>query len=188
VQLAHLGERICIFGPSNSGKSTLTGAIARKRGIKAIHLDQLRHYPHTNWRMRPDTEFLALHDEAVSGDQWVIDGNYSSCLPNRLKRATGVILLDISTVASLFRYFRRTIFDHQRIGALEGGLDSIKYEMIHHIVVVTPASRKRYAALYGQLSLPKVYLPSIRAINACYRNWDLERTPDKTALSSIYMR
>jgi adenylate kinase family enzyme len=181
VQLSHLGDRICIFGPSNSGKSTLADAIATKRGLTVIHLDQFRHLPNTNWRMRPDSEFFALHDEAITGDQWVIDGNYSSCLPQRIKRATGVILLDISTPASLFRYFRRTIFGGgRRIGALEGGLDSVKFEMIHHIAVVTPASRKRYAEQFRQLSLPKVYLPSIRAINTCYQDWELELTPDKT--------
>src|SRR6516225_11108594 len=38
MQLADLGERICILGPSNSGKSTLAETIARKRGLELIHL------------------------------------------------------------------------------------------------------------------------------------------------------
>jgi adenylate kinase family enzyme len=177
MRLSELGERICILGPSNSGKSTLAEAIARKRGLKAIHLDQLHHLPNTNWQIRPAGEFLALHDEAIAGDRWVIDGNYSKCFPQRFQRATGIILLDISTVASLLRYTRRTVFDDRRIGALEGGQDSIKLAMLHHIAVVTPGNRKRYADVYGQLRLPKVYLPSIRAINACYQDWGLERMP-----------
>src|SRR5580698_5832063 len=121
AELAELGERICILGPSNSGKSTLADAVARKRGLKAIHLDQLYHLPHTDWQARPQNEFLALHDEAVRGERWVIDGNYSKCLPQRLERATGLILLDISTVASLLRYVRRTLFERARFGALDGG-------------------------------------------------------------------
>ena len=68
-------------------------------------------------------------------------------------------------------------FDDRRVGALEGGQDSIKFAMLHHIVVVTPGNRKRYMDAYRQLRLPKVYLPSIRAINACYQNWGLERMP-----------
>jgi adenylate kinase family enzyme len=177
MQLSELGERICIFGPSNSGKSTLAEAIARKRGLKAIHLDQLHHLPHTDWQIRPTDEFVALHDQAIKAGQWVIDGNYSKCLPQRLQRATGVILLDISTSSSLFRYVRRTLFDRARIGALAGGQDSVKMGMIHHIVVVTPQSRKRYAEVYRQLSLPKVYLSSMRAIKACYQHWDLDYPP-----------
>ena len=110
----------------------------------------------------------------------MIDGNYSKCLPQRLQRATGMIILDVSTGASLFRYVRRTIFDPRRIGALEGGQDSTKMGMLHHILMVTPVNRKRYADLFQQLSLPKVYLPSIRAIKACYQEWGLEPVPSQT--------
>jgi adenylate kinase family enzyme len=177
MPLSELGDRICILGPSNSGKSTLAEAIARKSSLKAVHLDQLHHLPHTNWVPRPASEFLALHQEAIAGDCWVIDGNYSQYFSQRFQRATGVILLDISTVASLLRYFRRTLFERSRIGALAGGQDSVKLAMLHHIAVVTPGNRKRYAEIYRQLSLPKIYLPSIRAINGCYQEWALERIP-----------
>jgi hypothetical protein len=147
MRLIELGERICIIGPSNSGKSTLAEAIARKRGLKAVHLDQLHHLPNTNWKPRPAADFLALHDEEISGSQWVIDGNYSKCFPQRFQRATG------------------------------GGQDSLKMSMFHHLAVVTPRNRKRYADVYHRLDLPKVYLSSMRAIDACYLDWALERAP-----------
>jgi adenylate kinase family enzyme len=182
-RLSQLGERICVLGPSNSGKSTLAHAIARKLALGVIHLDQLYHLPNTNWQARSEEQFVALHDEAISGDRWVIDGNYSRCFPQRLQRATGMIVLDISTGASLFRYVRRTIFDTERVGALEGGQDSIKLAMIHHILMVTPANRKRYADLFQQVAFPKVYLPSMRAIKACYQDWGLEAMPSQTGLS-----
>jgi adenylate kinase family enzyme len=41
-RLDDLGSRICLLGPSNSGKSTLAQAIARKRGLPAIHLSAMR--------------------------------------------------------------------------------------------------------------------------------------------------
>ena len=37
MNLSDLGDRICILGPSNSGKSTLADAIARKRGLEPVH-------------------------------------------------------------------------------------------------------------------------------------------------------
>lgn len=86
MQLAELGERICILGPSNSGKSTLADAIARKRGLPAIHLDRLYHLPHTNWQPRPGEAFVALHDQAIADERWVIDGNYTKCMPQRLQQ------------------------------------------------------------------------------------------------------
>ena len=33
-----------------------------------------------------------------------MDGNYSRCLPRRLARTTGMILLDVSTATSVLRY------------------------------------------------------------------------------------
>ena len=175
MQLADLGERICILGPSNSGKSTLAEAIARKRGLEVVHLDLFYHRPNTDWELRPTDEFVALHDAAITGKRWVIDGNYSNCMPQRFLRATGSILLDISTPASLFRYCRRTLFERERVGALEGGRDSIKWDMIYHIAVVTPKNRKRYASMFHDIDLPKVRLTSIRAIKQCYQWWGLER-------------
>ncbi|CAO3432545.1 AAA family ATPase [Azospirillum endophyticum] len=175
MQLEELGQRICILGPSNSGKSTLAVAIARKLGLTAIHLDQLYHRPGTDWEPRPKDEFVGLHDAAIAGDRWVMDGNYSVCMPQRFERATGLIMLDISMPVSLLRYFRRTWFERGRLGALDGRRDSVKWGMIHHIAVVTPRNRTRNTARFDQTDLPKIRLPSIRAIKDCYRRWDLER-------------
>ncbi len=175
MELSELGTRICVLGPSNSGKSTLATAIGRKLDIKVIHLDQLHHIPSTDWQPRPANEFLALHDKAITGEQWVMEGNYSSCMPQRFQRATGMILLDVSIAVSLFRYTRRTLFEHGRIGALEGGRESIKWSMIRYITMRTPWNRLRYARIYRQISLPKICLSSRRAISACYRDWSLQR-------------
>ncbi|MBZ9683083.1 AAA family ATPase [Mesorhizobium sp. B2-3-14] len=175
MKLSDLGDRICILGPSNSGKSTLADAIARKRGLTPIHLDLLFHLPNTDWLQRPRDEFIALHDAAIAGERWVMDGNYSVCMPQRFQRATGLILLDISTPASLLRYFRRTLFEKERRGALEGGRDSIKWDMIHHIAVTTPKNRSRYRVTFEQVNLPKLQLSSANAIKKCFQDWDLAR-------------
>nr|WP_233175500.1 AAA family ATPase [Dyella sp. ASV24] len=174
MELSELGNRICILGPSNSGKSRLALSIAHKCDLPPIHLDRLYHLPHTHWQPRPKDQFLALHDEAITGERWVMEGNYSVCLPQRLARATGVIVLDVSTFTSLFRYTKRTLFEQERAGALDGKLDKLTWAMFHHIAVVTPFNRRRYADIYRQISLPKLYLPSVRAIRDSYRQWQLD--------------
>lgn len=171
--LGELGNRICIMGPSNSGKSTLTDAIARKIGAQAIHLDVLHHLPGKDWVPRPYDEFRRLHDDAITAPRWVIDGNYSKLLPQRLSLATGFILLDVSAPLSLYRYIRRSLSSHARIGALEGGQDSVKWSMLKHIAVATPRNRKRYAKLYEAVDLPKVRLRMARQIESCYTEWEL---------------
>lgn len=173
MQLHDLGDRICILGPSNSGKSTLAVAIGRKRDLPVVHLDQLFHLPETDWVPRPKEEFVARHDEAIGRERWVIEGNYSVCMPQRFKRATGVILLDVSTSLSLWRYVRRTLFQTDREGGLAGGHDSIKWDMLYHIVVTTRKNRRRYAEMFEGLKLPKIQLTSADAMQRCYAAWEL---------------
>lgn len=175
IALDDLGPRVCILGPSGSGKSTLAAAIARKKRLRPVHLDQLHHLPNTDWQVRPDAEFLALHDAALAGEGWVMDGNYARCLPQRLERATGVIKLDTETITSLVRYFRRCWFEHSRVGGLAGGKDSVKWDMIHHIVVTTRQNRKRNEAQFAAVTLPKINLATSGALAGFYRREGIVR-------------
>lgn len=175
MTLTELGTRICIMGPSNSGKSTLAEAIGKARDMQVVHLDQLHHLPHTDWVPRPPAEFTALHDAAIAGDRWVMDGNYSRLLPQRLQRATGVILLDVPTTTSLYRYIRRCWFERDRRGGLEGGRDSVKWDMIRHITIATRANRTRYRTLFDAITLPKIQIASTATLTAFYRANGLRR-------------
>ena len=175
MTIADLGTRICIMGPSNSGKSTLAEAIGRSRDLPPIHLDQLHHLPNTDWQPRPEAEFIAFHDKAILAPRWVMDGNYSRCLTQRLERATGFILLDVPTMTSLLRYLRRSWFERDRRGALEGSRDSVKWEMIRHIAVTTRANRRRYEEMFDRITLPKVKLATARELNHFYRSAGLDR-------------
>jgi adenylate kinase family enzyme len=175
MTLNGLGPRICIMGPSNSGKSTLATVIGDARHLTPIHLDRLYHRANTDWQPRPEEEFIRLHDEAILGESWVMDGNYSRCLPQRLARATGFILLDISTTNSLLRYFRRSWYERSRLGGLEGGKDSVKWAMIRHIVATTRENRRRYVAMFEQITLPKIKLMTSRDLAEFYQSEGISR-------------
>ncbi|KPH87290.1 AAA family ATPase [Komagataeibacter intermedius] len=175
MTLDDLGPRICIMGPSNSGKSTLADAISRARGLRTVHLDRLSHLPHTDWVVRDPEDFRMLHDAEILGARWVIEGNYSRLLPQRLERASGFILLDVPTTVSLYRYVRRCWIRKDRQGALEGGRDSVKWAMIRHLIGTTRANRARYRRMFRDISLPKVQLASPEALDAFYRGNGLTR-------------
>lgn len=175
MRLSELGPRICIMGPSGSGKSSLACAIARQQGMPARHLDQLRHLPDTDWQLRPFDEFAALHEAAIKEDRWVMDGNYSACLPQRLARATGLVVLDVSMGVSLVRYLRRCAATRPRAGGLAGSTDRVKWSMIRHIVWTTPGHRRRYRHLSDSLALPRLRLEGRAAINDFYRREGLDR-------------
>jgi len=171
--LETFGPRICIMGPSNSGKSTLAVAISRKINLPAIHLDQLYYRPESNWEPRQYEEFLGLHNDAINQEMWVIDGNYRTCAPDRFKRATGLILLDVSPPVSLLRYVRRCYSTKPRAGSLSDIKENVRWQMLKHLLLYTPGNRKNYKTLYDQCSLTKIFLPTPENIEECYKTWGL---------------
>ncbi len=176
MPLEALGQRIMVCGPSNAGKSTLAVALARKLGATPFHVDLFRHQPDTNWVQRPDEEFAALHDAAIQTDRWVMDGNYSTLMPQRFAHATGIILLGDNRWANFRRYVWRTLFQKRsRPGSLAGDKDSIKWEMIRWILIVQPPMRERNRRFLRAAGLRMIELKSMAELNRRYDAWGLER-------------
>ncbi|MEM7241299.1 MAG: AAA family ATPase [Pseudomonadota bacterium] len=172
--LRSLGPRIVILGPSNAGKSTLAVAISEKPGVEAVFLDQLRHIPNTDWQIKPDADFATLHDAAIAKDAWVMDGNYSSLFEPRLARATGIIFLRSNRWLRFYRYLIRTLFaGTQRAGGLEGGRDSLKWEMIDWVLFKSKKSSDRYLKVLHTSDLPLVEIHSAKHLKAVYAAWGL---------------
>jgi len=172
--LETLGQRIMICGPSNSGKSTLNVAIGRKLDLPVIHLDLLYHQPNTNWVPRPKAEFEVLHDAAIAGECWVMDGNYFSTVAQRLDRATGIVMLGSEPWRAAARNVRRTLFEtRRRAGQLEGAQDSLKLEFFRFILFEQPKKRARDLTILRNSRLPMVMLSSMRDLNQLYRAWGL---------------
>jgi adenylate kinase family enzyme len=174
--LPTLGRRIMVLGLTNSGKSTLASALSAKLGIPAIHLDQLRHLPNTNWEERSDAEFAALHDDAIRAEEWIVDGSYSKVMPQRLARATGIIVLTDSLATRYRRYFGRTLLQKQRAGGLEGGADLVNWKMVHWLWK-TRNSAGKYKALAEQSGLPRVFIENQEGLDGLYADWGLTSHP-----------
>jgi adenylate kinase family enzyme len=176
VDLNSFGDRICILGPSSSGKSTLAVAIGRSTGLPVIHLDQYRHAPESHWEPRTDEEFAALHDQAVNTDRWIIEGNYSKLMASRFERASGFILLDSSAGTSLIRYLKRTTSNSERYGGIDGVRDRLSWSMIRWILSRDPREgRGQYRARFDDSTMPKAFLRSRGELNAFYEAFGLKR-------------
>lgn len=167
--LDDLGERICILGPSNSGKSTLAVAIGAARELEVVHLDRFRHQPAQHWVLRPREEFTALHDAATRGERWVIEGNYPDWWESRRRRATGLILLDSSALASAARHLRRTLMREERVGGVAGVRDRVTWPMMRHILGPARVQRVRYRGFFDAFDGPKVTLADRGALRAFVR-------------------
>ncbi|MBT0721303.1 AAA family ATPase [Rosenbergiella collisarenosi] len=171
--LDDFGPRICIMGPSNSGKSTLAKAIASKQSLPLVHLDQLHHLPYTNWVPRKTEDFYQLHEEAICEERWIIEGNYTKCIQSRLKRATGLILLDVPVTTALWRYIRRCYSSKPRIGGLTTRRENVTWEMFKYIVHSAPKNHLGHRIIFEQATIPKLMLVNPSDIDACYQSWDI---------------
>ena len=171
-----LGPRIMICGPSNAGKSTLARALGQRLGRPIVHLDLLYHLPRTNWVPRPKDEFVALHEEAIAGESWVMEGNYFATISQRLARATGIITLGSEPWRAAARNVRRTLFEtRHRAGQLEGNIDKLNWPLFHFILFEQPKKRQRDLGILRASGLPMVELQSMRELQALYRAWGLDR-------------
>lgn len=104
-----------------------------------------------------------------------MEGNYLGCLPQRLARATGIIVLDVPILTRLVRYLRRSWCDPHRQGAPDGASNRVTWAMLRHIAMVEPGKQARLWRLVDAAALPKIVLPGSAAIDGFYRSERLQR-------------
>lgn len=85
------GRRVVVVGTTGSGKSTLAARLAASLGVPHVELDAIHHGP--GWTERPVEEFRTMVADALAGDGWVVDGNYSRSRDLVLPQATDVVWL-----------------------------------------------------------------------------------------------
>lgn len=100
-------QRIVVIGVSGAGKTTFARQLALHLGYPHIEMDAVHWLP--NWVEMPIDQFRDQIMVALSGDQWVIDGNYSKVRDIVWNRADTLIWLDYSLPLILTRLFRRTV-------------------------------------------------------------------------------
>lgn len=176
LKLEDLGERICIIGPSNSGKSTLAMTLSERLNLKCYHLDQIAHIPNSNWRRKSNNDFIQEHDDIISEKIWVIDGNYSVCMPQRFDRATSVIWLDPNIFGSIFRYIFRSIKnDKNRPGRLQGATQEFSFNLVKYTFFNYPKNKQKYIKILSEYSdLPIIQIRSLSELNRMYKHWYLK--------------
>ena len=88
-------KKVLIIGCPGGGKSSFARELHRRTSLPLCHLDMLF------WNADKTTvsrETLCERvREVLRGDEWIIDGNYSSTLPIRLEACDSVFFLDMPT-------------------------------------------------------------------------------------------
>ena len=126
-------KRVLVLGNSGSGKSSFAEKLAGKLKIPCIHLDS--HYWKPNWNPTPKEEWPALVRRLINEEEWVMDGNYSTTLEERIQQADTAIYLRVSRPVALWRVMKRRIVHHGKVRAElpEGCNEKIDLEFLKWI-------------------------------------------------------
>src|SRR5512133_3709429 len=100
-------QRIAIVGVTGSGKTTLAQQVAARLDYPQIELDALFWEP--GWVQATTDSFRARTAAAISGERWVIDGNYNKTQDLIWPQADTLIWLDYALPLILGRLVRRTL-------------------------------------------------------------------------------
>lgn len=104
-----LGPRIAVYGPTGSGKTTVSRRLGDLLGLPVIELDALFHRP--NWEPTPEDEYVANVSGILDGhvEGWVCDGNYRAIRRIVLPQADTVVWLRLPFALVFWRLVKRTV-------------------------------------------------------------------------------
>ncbi len=101
-------RKIAVVGSPGSGKSTLARQLGEILDIPVFHLDLLFWSP--GWRPSSQDEFACAQQNIISAHKrWIIDGNYSSTLPLRMKACDTLVFLDLPRNLCVRRVIMRSL-------------------------------------------------------------------------------
>ena len=77
--------------------------------LRIPYLEMDRLYWKPNCQEPNDEEFFSILEQALSGDAWVLDGNYTQTTHIKWPRANLVVWIDYSFPLTLYRVIKRSI-------------------------------------------------------------------------------
>ena len=154
-------KRILILGGIGSGKSSFAKKLGLYMNYPVYHLDSIIY--NSKWERAEKSEWERLSQENfLLKDVGIVDGNYTSILPNRVKWADLIIFIEISTSMSLYRYLRRIIrvnfrFD-KRHGIPDGAKTIFRTKVIRWILDWNKIEKKRIFSMLESAKDKKVVI------------------------------
>ena len=125
----NLGKRIIVIGSPGAGKSRLSTELSLITGLELHHRDRIHWLP--GWKAISHEEFVEKQSLLVSGESWVIDGNYQSTLHLRAAAADTIIFLDFNRLLCVYRAIKRAVTSKgSRLDITEGCSERINVEFL----------------------------------------------------------
>lgn len=86
-------KRILVIGCCGSGKSVFARKLGEITGFPVTHMDLI--FWKENWAHITREQMNKELEKIYPNETWIIDGNYSSTLENRIKQADTIFFLDL---------------------------------------------------------------------------------------------
>jgi adenylate kinase family enzyme len=103
-------QRVLVIGSGGAGKSTFAARLGQRTGLPVIHLD--REYWQPGWIEPAPEAWTATITRLVTGERWILDGNFGGSMDLRLQACDTVVFLDMPRLACLWRVLRRRLRHH----------------------------------------------------------------------------
>ena len=126
-------ERILIIGLQGSGKSTFANKLGQGLNREVIHLDKI--YYESGWKhTQTKEEWKQTIRDIVSGQKWIMDGQYNSTLDIRIPVADTIVFFNFNKFICFFRIFKRIFTRAQPFDKAEGNFNKISWDLIKKII------------------------------------------------------
>ena len=143
-------KRVLVIGPGGSGKSTFARRLGQRLGLEVKHLDSF--YWRAGWTKPSNEDWLKTVNELISGETWIIDGNYSGTLAQRIERCDTVIFLDMPRLLCMWRITKRRVIyrNRSRPDMAEGCSEKLDLEFISWVWNYWRRSRPKIVKLLNE--------------------------------------
>ena len=100
-------RRVLVIGAGGAGKSTFARELGAITGLPVVHLDRM--YWRAGWIEPPKEEFRAALALVVATPAWILDGNYSGSIDQRIDACDAIVWLDLPRVVCLAGVIERRV-------------------------------------------------------------------------------
>lgn len=137
-------NRIMVIGCPGAGKTTFSNELGKRLKLPVVHLDVLNW--RDNWTPVSRETFDELLLKEVSGERWIIDGNYGRTIPLRLKYADVVVYMDYSQITCILGALKRVVRNYGKSREDMGSNCPERFDLdfIKYIWTFNEANREKY--------------------------------------------
>jgi adenylate kinase family enzyme len=146
-------EKVLVIGCPGSGKSTFCRKLANETGLPVIHLDATYHLDSWPRDERMKRELWREHvRKLVTGERWIIDGNYQGTFDIRMPAADTIIFFDFPRRITVYRVFKRFLAfrNRSRPAMPQCWKEKISWDFLCFVWAYRRVERGRVIALLDQ--------------------------------------